>query len=83
MKGKNIGFVSTRFAGIDGVSLEASKWSEVLEQNGHNCFWFAGELDDFRFYDEALGAEEIGAMIPEPATMILLGLGGLLIRKRR
>ena len=45
MKGKNIGFVSTRFAGIDGVSLEARKWSEVLEQNGHQCFWFAGELD--------------------------------------
>ncbi len=45
MKGKNVGFVSTRFAGIDGVSLEASKWSEVLEQNGHQCFWFAGELD--------------------------------------
>ncbi|MEJ2655803.1 MAG: glycosyltransferase family 4 protein [Desulfobacterales bacterium] len=45
MKGKNIGFVSTRFAGIDGVSMEASKWSEVLEQNGHHCFWFAGELD--------------------------------------
>jgi glycosyltransferase involved in cell wall biosynthesis len=45
MKGKNIGFVSTRFAGIDGVSLEANKWSEVLEQNGHQCFWFAGELD--------------------------------------
>ena len=45
MKGKNIGFVSTRFAGIDGVSLEAHKWSEVLEQNGHQCFWFAGELD--------------------------------------
>jgi glycosyltransferase involved in cell wall biosynthesis len=45
MKGKNVGFVSTRFAGIDGVSLEASKWAEVLEQDGHNCFWFAGELD--------------------------------------
>ena len=45
MKGNNVGFVSTRFAGIDGVSLEASKWSEVLEQNGHRCFWFAGELD--------------------------------------
>ncbi len=45
MTGKNIGFVSTRFAGVDGVSLEASKWSEVLEQNGHRCFWFAGELD--------------------------------------
>jgi hypothetical protein len=43
--GKNIGFVSTRFSGTDGVTLEASKWAEVLEQKGHRCFWFAGELD--------------------------------------
>jgi glycosyltransferase involved in cell wall biosynthesis len=40
----NIGFVSTRFAGTDGVSLESSKWSRVLEDQGHSCFWFAGEL---------------------------------------
>jgi glycosyltransferase involved in cell wall biosynthesis len=40
----NIGFVSTRFAGIDGVSLEASKWARVLEDQGHACYWFAGEL---------------------------------------
>ncbi|UCD90731.1 MAG: glycosyltransferase family 4 protein [Desulfobacterales bacterium] len=45
MKFENIGFVSTRFAGIDGVSLEASKWAEVFEQRGHRCFWFAGKLD--------------------------------------
>ena len=43
--GQNIGFVSTRFAGIDGVSLEAAKWGQVLAAEGHNCFWFAGELD--------------------------------------
>jgi len=43
--GKNIGFVSTRFAGTDGVTLEASKWAEILEQNGHRCYWFAGKLD--------------------------------------
>jgi len=43
--GKNIGFVSTRFAGTDGVTLEASKWAEVFEQIGHQCFWFAGKLD--------------------------------------
>jgi len=42
---KNIGFVSTRFAGTDGVSLESSKWAEVFKKNGHRCFWFAGELD--------------------------------------
>ena len=45
MNNKNIGFVSTRFAGIDGVSLEANKWAEIFHQNGHNCFWFAGKLD--------------------------------------
>lgn len=42
---KNIGFVSTRFAGTDGVTLESSKWAEVLKKNGNRCFWFAGELD--------------------------------------
>ncbi|MGD8769678.1 MAG: glycosyltransferase family 4 protein [Desulfobacterales bacterium] len=45
MKRKNVGFISTRFAGTDGVSLEASKWAQVLEKNGSRCFWFAGELD--------------------------------------
>jgi len=42
---KNIGFVSTRFSGTDGVTLEASKWADVFTKNGHNCFWFAGKLD--------------------------------------
>ena len=41
-----IGFVSTRFHGTDGVSLEAAKWAHVLENNlGHRCFWFGGKLD--------------------------------------
>ncbi|MCP4847446.1 MAG: glycosyltransferase family 4 protein [Verrucomicrobiaceae bacterium] len=41
-----IGFVSTRFHGTDGVSLEAAKWAHVLEHDlGHQCFWFAGKLD--------------------------------------
>ncbi len=41
----NIGFVSTRFSGTDGVTLESSKWAEVFQQSGHHCFWFAGALD--------------------------------------
>jgi len=40
-----IGFVSTRFHGTDGVTLEAKKWARVLEEKGHRCFWFAGKLD--------------------------------------
>lgn len=42
---KRIGFVATRLAGTDGVSLEAAKWSRVLTDLGHECFCFAGESD--------------------------------------
>ena len=42
---KNVGFVSTRLAGTDGVSLETEKWAHVLEREGFNCYYFAGELD--------------------------------------
>ncbi len=40
-----IGFISTRFAGTDGVSLETAKWAGVLEAMGHTCFYFAGRCD--------------------------------------
>ncbi|MGD9272311.1 MAG: hypothetical protein PVH08_14655, partial [Syntrophobacterales bacterium] len=43
--GKNIGFISTRFAGTDGVSLEAAKWAQLLWDRKHVSYWFAGELD--------------------------------------
>lgn len=42
---RRIGFISTRFKGTDGVSLEAEKWVEVLERLGHTCFYFAGASD--------------------------------------
>jgi len=42
---KNVGFISTRIAGTDGVSLELEKWANVFEKLGLNCFYFAGELD--------------------------------------
>lgn len=44
-KSRNIGFISTRLAGTDGVSLETAKWAEVLEKEGFTCFYLAGELD--------------------------------------
>jgi mannosylglucosylglycerate synthase len=40
-----IGFISTRFAGTDGVSLEVVKWVNVLEGMNHECFYFAGESE--------------------------------------
>jgi mannosylglucosylglycerate synthase len=41
----NVGFISTRFAGTDGVSLETAKWADVFQKEGFPCFYFAGELD--------------------------------------
>lgn len=42
---QNIGFVSTRFAGTDGVSLESAKWAQLLWEYGHVSHWYAGKLD--------------------------------------
>ena len=44
-KRHRVGFVSTRFSGTDGVSLETEKWAAVFEGEGLECFYFAGELD--------------------------------------
>ncbi|MBZ0257959.1 glycosyltransferase family 1 protein, partial [bacterium] len=43
---ERIGFLSTRFAGTDGVSLETNKWSHVFETKlNHKTFWYAGRID--------------------------------------
>jgi hypothetical protein len=42
---RRIGFISTRFAGTDGVSLETAKWATVLERMDHECFYFCGQSD--------------------------------------
>ena len=42
---ERIGFISTRFAGTDGVSLESAKWAQALWDYRHTSFWYAGLLD--------------------------------------
>jgi glycosyltransferase involved in cell wall biosynthesis len=41
----NVGFVATRIAGTDGVSLETAKWARVFEEEGCACVYFGGELE--------------------------------------
>ena len=42
---RRIAFVSTRFSTNDGVSLETQKWAHVLNELGHQIFYFAGLCD--------------------------------------
>lgn len=53
---RRIGFVSTRFSTTDGVSLETHKWAQVLEESGHQLFYFAGLCDR---------PDEISYVVPE------------------
>ncbi|MEM6283347.1 MAG: glycosyltransferase family 4 protein [Chloroflexota bacterium] len=52
----NIGLISTRLAGVDGVSLETQKLAQVFREMGHQCFYCAGELD---------GNAQPGYLVPE------------------
>ncbi len=40
---KKAGFISFRFAGVDGVTLETEKWIEIFKRLGWECFFCAGE----------------------------------------
>src|SRR5690554_3652849 len=42
-----IGFVATRIAGLDDVSLEIPKLAHILREMGHESFYLAGELGAF------------------------------------
>ena len=42
---RRVGFVGTRFAGTDGVSLEVEKWAVVLARLGIESVYFAGRCD--------------------------------------
>lgn len=53
---KNIGFISTRFSGQDGVSLESAKWAEVLWEDRHVSYWYSGQSDR---------APDISYVVPE------------------
>jgi glycosyltransferase involved in cell wall biosynthesis len=45
VSGLQVGMIGTRFAGLDGVTLESIKVAEILQRQGHRVTWFAGRLD--------------------------------------
>ena len=48
-----------------------------------NAESYRGLMDDLRIYDHALSVGEVSALVPEPSSLALLSLSGLLIARRR
>jgi len=72
------------YGGGDGT--QNLRGIENLYIGANKQYWdfYDGLVDDFRIYDEALSQTDIQSiMVPEPVTLCLLGLGGLLLRRRR
>ena len=76
---RNVGIISTRLAGRDGVSLAAAKWADVLEKEGLRCFYFAGELD--RLPERSYLVDEAHFLHPDIQDLYVDAFGGV-IRKR-
>lgn len=76
---RHIGFISTRIAGIDGVSHEIEKWADILERNGYRCFYCAGEID--RPHEKSAVVEEAHFAHPD-VTRITQSLFGTTVRSK-
>lgn len=74
------------FVNGDGIELSFLLSYDRLGAMGEYEIYGAGtfDLDEVGIWGRQLSQAEITAVVPEPATMLLLGLGGLgLIRRRR
>ena len=59
------------------------QWSFVGSSADLTGYWFNGESFRFQFRDSQASTLENVHIIPEPTTLLLIGLGGLMLRRKR
>lgn len=63
--------------------LNAATVGGPASAGGDPARGFDGHIDDLRIYTNVLTQSEIQTLVPEPASLVLLGLGGLMMLRRR
>jgi hypothetical protein len=69
---------------LGAIDSDNLKVGALLCHGAPVSWFFDGAIDDVRIYNQALSAGEIQQLfIPEPATILLLGIGGVLLRRSK
>lgn len=70
------------FSALNGMTVGGVMVS-VINADGKGAIFATGPISSFSIGGQELAIDNVIACIPEPATLLLLGLGVFLLRKRR
>ena len=71
-----------RYTGSGG-SLTYSSAPSFIGSRAGLSYFFDGYIDDVRIYNNALSSQEIMQLVPEPATLAIMAMGVLMLKKKR
>ena len=77
------GNITVKYADTTFARTPTGNAAPVLIGRRDDGLYFNGLIDEVRIYNRALSDSEIMALVPEPATLLLLAFGGAALLRRR